>query len=96
MNPKDLLEHVRRKPGMYWGQTEHPFTSLCAFVSGVQVGGGPCLVPEGFAQFVAQRLRERWPTGKGTMSFIRDHTASEQEAFEFFFQLLDEYETKKA
>src|SRR5690349_19633102 len=92
MNSKEILEHVHRKSGMYWGQTEHPFTALCAFMSGVRIGGGPCLVPEGFAPFVAQRLGETWPTGKSSMSFIRDHTASEQEAFELFFQLLHEYE----
>ena len=77
---------------MYWGNSDHPFTSLIAFVSGVHVGGGPQLVPGEFHQFVAQRLGGSWPSAKGWMSLIREHTASEREAFELFFQLLDQYE----
>ena len=96
MDSKKLLDHIRRRPGMYFGSSEYPFTSLLAFMSGVRVGGGPPLIPEDFDQFVAQRLGERWPTGKSPCSFIRGHTASEKEAFELFFQLLDEYQNKTA
>jgi len=37
---------------MYFGSSEYPFTSLLAFMSGVQVGGGQSLTPEDFDQFV--------------------------------------------
>ena len=81
---------------MYFVSAEYPFTSLLAFMCGVGVGGGPPLLPEDFPQFVAQRFGEKWPTGKSPPTFIREHTASEKEAFELFFQLLDEYENKTA
>ena len=79
---------------MFWGSSEHPFTSLVAFLVGVQTGGGPELVPDGFHGFVAGHFGERWPSSKGWMSFIRDHTTSEKEAFELFFRLRDEYDEK--
>jgi hypothetical protein len=92
MNPKKLLDSVHRKPGLFWGDSEHPFTSLIAFISGVTVGGGPVLAPADFHQFVAEHFSESSPSAKGWMTFIRDHTTSEQEAFELFFRLLAEYE----
>jgi hypothetical protein len=95
MDTKKMLASVRRRPGMYFGSSDYPFTSLLAFMSGVRIGGGPTLIPDDFDQFVAERLGERWPTGKSPSSFIREHTASEKEAFELFFQLLDEYENKR-
>jgi len=91
---KKLLEAVHRRPGMFWGNSEYPFTSLIAFVMGVQVGGGPELVPDDFHPFVAGHFGERWPSPKGWMLFIREHAASEKEAFELFFRLREEYEQK--
>jgi len=96
MTSKDLLASVHRKPALFWGNTEFPFTSLIAFVSGVHVGGGPELVPGDFHRFVAEHFGESWPSGKGWMSFIRERTSSEREAFDLFFQLRDEYEHTNA
>ena len=92
MNAHDLLTSLHRKPGLFWATSEFPFTSLIAFISGVAVGGGPVLVPDDFHHFVADRLSESWPSSKGWMCFIRDHTTSEKEAFELFFRLRDEYD----
>lgn len=69
---------------MFWGPSEHPFTSLVAFVVGVQTGGGPELVPHGSISSLP----------KGWMTFIREHTTSEKEAFELFFRLREEYDQK--
>jgi hypothetical protein len=94
---KDLLATLHRKPAMLWGNSEFPFTSLIAFISGVHVGGGfPDLVPGDFHRFVAEHFGERWPSGGGWMSFIREHTSSEAEAFEMFFRLREEYEHTNA
>jgi hypothetical protein len=104
-----LLESIRKHPGMYLGPNKASLAALCAFFTGYQCGywaGSPkphapsvpadsCLLPEDFDQFVAQRLGERWPTGKSMWSFIREHTETEKEAFELFFRLVDEYEKKR-
>src|SRR5262245_48828345 len=64
-------------------------------ISGVHVGGGPVLVAGEFHQFVAEHFGESWPSGKGWMCFVRDHTSSEREAFDLFFGLMDEYDQKE-
>lgn len=54
------------------------------------------LVPEDFNKFVTERFGETFPAGgRGWMSFIREHTSSEQEAFDLFFQLREEYDRAK-
>lgn len=92
LDAKKLLAQVHHRPMMFWGASDHPFTSLIAFVEGVHVGGGVRIVPGEFHQFVAQHFGENWPSPKGWMSFIREHTISENEAFELFFELLEQYE----
>jgi len=92
MNEKELLESMRRRPGVCWGHSEYPFTSLVAFVSGVSVGSGAPFVPHEFHKFVADHFNDNCHSAKGWMSYIREHTTSEKEAFELFFSLLDSYE----
>jgi hypothetical protein len=103
MNPKEALDAIHKRPGMYWGGGDHPFTSWVAFTSGFQIGhdfahrqGGIApkdLVPDDFNKFVTERFGETFPAGgRGWMSFIREHTSSEQEAFDLFFQLREEYD----
>jgi hypothetical protein len=98
-----LLEHIHKRPGLYWGGGDHPFTSLVAFLVGIQVGyaqamakGGvrhEDLVPVEFHKFVTERFGQTFPAGgKGWMTFIREHTSSEQEAFDLFFKLREEYD----
>ncbi len=88
---------------MFWGGGDHPFTSLVAFLQGVRVGllfaqpnaglQPDALVPDGFHKFVTERFGRRYPDGgKGWMTFITVHTSSEQEAFELFFKLREEYD----
>jgi len=103
MNAKETLKSLHKKPALYWGGGEHPFTSWIAFTSGYQIGydmarreGGirpEELVPHDFHKFVTEHFGHTFPAGgRGWMTFIREHTASEQEAFDLFFQLKEEYD----
>ena len=100
---KEQLESLHDRPGLYWGGSEHPFTSLIAFLVGFQCGHGVAqqaiqiqpheLIPDGFNKFVTEYFGRIYPDGgKGWQTFIREHTSTEQEAFELFFHLRDEYE----
>jgi hypothetical protein len=99
---KDQLESIHKRTGLYWASPELPFTSLQAFLVGYQCGYGVAkqgydilpeqLVPQDFHRFVAEHLGEAYPTSKGWQGLIREHTSSEREAFDLFFQLRDEYE----
>ena len=106
MTAKEALECFRKRPALYWGDSDHPFTSWIAFTSGFQAGHMMALregaiqpsdlVPEDFNEFVTERFGETFPAGgRGWMSFIREHTLSEQEAFDLFFQLREEYDRAK-
>ncbi|MFN7141014.1 MAG: hypothetical protein ACK4UN_16915 [Limisphaerales bacterium] len=101
---KEQLESLRRKPGLYFGSSQLPFTSLVAFLVGFQCGYGVGqqginipphdLVPDGFNKFVTERFGGTFPASKGWSQFIREHASSEQEAFELFFELREEYERR--
>ena len=102
---KELLDSIRKRPGLYWGGPELPFTSLVAFLNGYVLGyaergrsqiSPTDLVPVDFTKFVTERFGRKFPDGgKGWTTFIREHTASEAEAFELFFRLREEYEAHK-
>jgi hypothetical protein len=96
------LEAIRKRPAMYLGDTEHPFTSLLGFIAGYQGGYSAAqhgfmspeqLVPADFHRFVTQYYGHTFPAGgKGWSTFISEHAASEKEAFELFFRLREEYD----
>jgi len=95
-----LLELIHRKPAMFWGGGPFPFTSFAAFFHGYKFGSGTSpdspispekLIPPEFHRFVAKRLRGK-PNGMDWFTLIREHTASEEEAFDLFFKLRREYE----
>ena len=53
------------------------------------------LVPPDFHRFVTERYGRTYPDGgKGWQTFIEENTASEQEAFELFFKLREEFEVR--
>jgi hypothetical protein len=99
-----FLETMQSRPAMFWGSSEQPFTSLVAFLAGYKLGAGAGpgsqithgkLVPKDFSEFVAQRLAiGSAPGGKGWAALIREHTSSENEAFDLFFRLRREYEDR--
>jgi hypothetical protein len=50
-------------------------------------------VPDDFHKFVTERFGQQFPDGgKGWMTFISEHSSSEQEAFNLFFQIREEYD----
>ena len=98
-----LLEGIRKRPAMYFGNTELRFTSLLGFIGGYQVGYAAAqndsmpqhLIPDDFHRFVTEYFGQTFPAGgKGWSTFVSEQTKSEQEAFEMFFRLLDEYEKR--
>jgi hypothetical protein len=95
------LEAIRRQ----LSQEDHPFTCLQAFWWGYQSGYSAAqhgfmkpedISPPGFHQFVSEQLGRAWPNAKGWPTLLREKTASEQEAFEMFFRLREEYEKQHA
>jgi hypothetical protein len=100
----DVLKAIHSKPGMYFGDGRQPFTSFVAFVSGYNIGrkaahqpqiGLPDdLVPRDFDQFVCRHFGVIYgQDSKGWMTRIQERTASEQEAFDLLFHLLESYES---
>jgi len=100
------LEAIRKRPAMYLGNTEHPFTSLLGFIGGYAGGYNAAqrgfmtpeqFVPDDFSRFVTEYYGHTFPAGgKGWGTFISEHTTSEKEAFDLFFRLREEYEKRHA
>jgi hypothetical protein len=91
----DMLEKIRRKPGMYIG--ERSINRLHAFLTGYRAGLGrlgfyPRDVDEfhRFHDWVANRLGF-YESTSGWCNMIRDKSTSETEAFDQFFLFLDEF-----
>ena len=98
---REQLQAIRHR----LSKEEHPFTCLHAFWCGYQSGYAAAthgfmrpeyISPAGFHQFVSERLGRACPNAKGWPILLREKTASEQEAFELFFRLREEYEEKHA
>jgi hypothetical protein len=100
------LKALRKRPAMFLGNTESPFTSLLGYIGGYALGFNAAqrgfmtpdqFVPADFNRFVTEYYGHTFPAGgKGWSTFISEHTTSEKEAFELFFQLREEYEKKYA
>jgi hypothetical protein len=87
---------------MYWGDSTNAFDSLVAFIYGFELarstGAVPrsSLIPADFHSFVWQRIGSGPMNGHGWTSAIRMVAKSPREAFELFFTLREEYETRRA
>ena len=101
----EFLHAIHQWPAMYWGGGSHPFTSLVAFICGFQFGfqngredgvSPAALVPADFHDYVSRRLLDR-PSdgGEGWMRMIREKSASEADAFQLFFKLRFEYDSRE-
>lgn len=99
----EFLLQVAKRPGLYLGSPEQPFTRLLAFLDGYSVGYRMArkadaswpenFVPQGFRDFVCRRFGVEIDVDtKGWTTLVREHAASEQEAFSLFFRLLEDYE----
>jgi hypothetical protein len=96
------LEALRKRPGLYLGNTQRPFTSLLGFIGGYAAGYSAAqhgfmtpeqFVPDDFHRFVTEYYGHTFPAGgKGWSTFISEHTTSEEDAFELFFRLREAYE----
>jgi len=98
------LDSIRSRPGLYFGSSDYPFTSLVAFIAGYQMGYTQAkhgsrtpedFIPADFHRFVTEYFGHTFSRGcKGWHTLISEQTASQQEAFEMFFRLMEEYEKR--
>jgi hypothetical protein len=98
------LDIIRSRPALYFGSKDYPFTGLVAFLAGYAMGhthgkhGTKTRTPEDFVpadfhRFVTEHFGQTFCRGcEGWHTLISEHTTSQQEAFEMFFRLLEEYE----
>ncbi len=103
---KSELDAIRDRPAMILGSADLPFTRLVAFWAGYEAGYAAYqygrmspeqLVPKDFHRFVTEYFGSTYPAGgKGWQTFLRENSTSEQEAFELFFRLRDEYERRQS
>jgi len=94
-----LTEALKRRPAMYLGSKS--LTALKNFITGFQVACGmhgiECedvfVIPKDFHDWVAYRTHFRESTS-GWCNMLLAKTGNEEEAFDRFFQLLDEHENR--
>ena len=92
--PVHLLESIRQRPGLYFGDSP-PLTALCYFIQGYEEGTKDrSTLPSDFSGWVAYRTGasrvHNW------LGMLLSVSADETEAFRRFFDLLDEYKNRKA
>ena len=99
MSVYDLLELIRRKPGFY--TVERSIYRLESYIAGVELGFVKCgFVMRDwddlckFNKWVARRFGFNGTSGVANM--IRDKSASDADAFDQFFVLLDEFRKELA
>lgn len=95
--PISLIEQIRRRPGLFCGCKS--LTAFYHFLLGYQTGCRLSFpegdrfqleVPSDFHDWAAYRTRFRESTS-GWCNMIVDTSASEEDAFDRFFELLDEH-----
>jgi hypothetical protein len=96
----DLLEQIRRRPGMYIGVRSiiHLHSHLYGYTSGLARVGFALRDQKDFHRFhdwVARRLGY-YSSTPGWANMIRDKSASDEEAFEQFYILLAEFRSEPA
>ena len=94
---KKLLEDMRKRPGVYFGKKS--LDRLATFLSGYRCcvlerdGEAPSDLP-GFQEFVAERYNIQ--SAHHWSDIIQFYCSTEEEAFDTFFELIDEfYNTEK-
>jgi hypothetical protein len=93
-NILDVLDHMRERPAMYFGRSLRPVEIFCdgyyAALSGHHVReDAPVIGTFHFGEWLYRR--HQWPHSCGWAAAIQRNCASDEEAFDRFFQLLDEY-----
>jgi hypothetical protein len=94
-----ILEQIRQAPLMYLG--ERSLSSVYHYISGYSLAEAQHgvqtskLVPDGFHDWVAYRLHHLESTS-GYRNMILNRIPNESDALDRFFELLDEYHSRKA
>ncbi|MGV3756158.1 MAG: hypothetical protein ACO1QS_12320 [Verrucomicrobiota bacterium] len=93
----DLIEQIRKKPGMYIGERSinrlHAF--LVGYTAGIARTGFMLGGLEDFHRFHEWTAQQLGFTGSsaGWHNMIRERSTSEADAFDHFFKLLDQFRT---
>jgi len=99
-NDESVLEAIRKRPAMYLGV--YSLSALRHFISGysfaldthaIRDASDPLTLPRDFHDWVAYRLRFKESTS-GWCNMILNRAGSENDAFDRFFTLLDEYRVR--
>jgi hypothetical protein len=96
----EWLDRIRKKPGLYLGESS--ITRLEAFLVGLRIGVEQATRQtlrddhhfSGFREWVVQKLGHA-SSGAGWQDMILEKNASEKDALERFFTLLDEYRSQR-
>jgi hypothetical protein len=94
----EFLRALQKRPTMFFGTADRPFSSVLAFIAGVQIGPGLAdrdFVPEGFHRFVIERFGGDPHGAKGWMTFVREYSKTEEEALDLFIRLREEFEARR-
>lgn len=100
IQPASLIDAIRQRPGMYFGSKS--LTAFFHFLGGYQVACGlhqitddrlGLEIPSDFHDWVAYRTHFHESTS-GWCNMIVAKSQSEEEAFDRFFQLLEEHEAR--
>ena len=92
----ETLQKIKQRPGMYLGQTS--LSALFSFISGYELareelGILPTQLEEDFHRGFQQWLQKRFEiqTVNSWAKIILFYSRNEQEAFEYFFELLADF-----
>jgi hypothetical protein len=91
----DILKHIEKRPGTYFGERWHSIHILRAFILGFGTASASPPSSQGnldcFTEWVAAHYNVL-ADGMGSFDLILDHVdRDEQKAFDEFFKLLPEY-----
>lgn len=97
--PADVLRAMQKRPGMYFGRSESPFSVILAFITGVEVGPGLArtdFTPVEFRRFVVEKYGYSFlASGKGGETIVRENSKGEEDALELFIRLREEFEASR-
>lgn len=90
----DILDHIQKRPRMYWGRSLPPLEIFChgyyAALSTRHIQEPvPVVGTFHFGEWLYRRYK--WPHACGWAEAIRTQCETDEEAFDKFFSLLEEY-----
>lgn len=93
---RKLLSSIKTMPGMYIGSKKltylehfiHGYNSAMFFLG---IKDQHNIMPDGFQEYIVEKYNISVYTPKNYFSIISENTPDDEQAFDVFFQLLDEY-----